>query len=148
GLDLVDIEGRRVVRAGRGEQQLHVVIGELADLEDSQNTAAQYDADHVRGHQRGPDDLAEAGLPSADRCRLSRQRLLLPGPPAGCFPVRRTPASLGEHANRTEDNGRMDAVGGGGQDAMETEPVELLRRWEACGAAPRGVARLARAVSG
>jgi hypothetical protein len=41
----------------------------------------------------------------------------------------------------------MDPVGGGGQDAMETEPVELLRRWESFGAAWRVVSRSSGAVT-
>jgi hypothetical protein len=40
----------------------------------------------------------------------------------------------------------MDSVGGG-QDAAGTEPVELLRRWEAFGAAWRVVARTSSAVT-
>ena len=40
----------------------------------------------------------------------------------------------------------MDPVGGG-QDAVGTEPVELLRRWEAFGAAWRVVARTSGGVT-
>jgi hypothetical protein len=40
----------------------------------------------------------------------------------------------------------MDPAGGG-QDAVDTEPVELLRRWEAFGAAWRVVARTSGAVT-
>jgi len=62
---LLDIEGHLVGRAGRREQQLHVVVGELAGREAGQALAAQHHPDHVRTDPGAAQDLADAWDPWA-----------------------------------------------------------------------------------